>query len=79
MLFWRALEAKTEMVLGTLTKNATGAISRTRRSEVSVVIPCLNEANSVGICVDKAIDGVRGGGPARGSGGGRQRINGWID
>ena len=23
--------------------------------EVSVVIPCLNEANSLGICIDKAI------------------------
>ena len=27
--------------------------------EVSVVIPCLNEANSLGICVDKAVNALR--------------------
>ena len=30
-----------------------------RDVEVSVVIPCLNEANSIGLCVDKAIDAFR--------------------
>ena len=30
--------------------------------EVSVVIPCLNEANSLGICVTKAIDALRAAG-----------------
>ena len=30
--------------------------------EVSVVIPCLNEANSIGICVDKALEAFRSGG-----------------
>ena len=30
--------------------------------EVSVVIPCLNEANSVGICVDKALEAFRSAG-----------------
>ena len=30
-----------------------------RDVEVSVVIPCLNEANSIGVCVDKAIDAFR--------------------
>lgn len=28
--------------------------------EVSVVIPCLNEANSIGICVEKAVNAMRG-------------------
>ncbi len=28
--------------------------------DVSVVIPCLNEANSVGICVEKAVSAIRG-------------------
>ena len=31
------------------------AIHETEPIEVSVVIPCLNEANSLGICIDKAI------------------------
>jgi len=30
------------------------------RLEVSVVIPCLNEANSIGICVEKAVTAIRG-------------------
>jgi len=30
------------------------AVTATQAVEVSVVIPCLNEANSVGICIDKA-------------------------
>ena len=30
--------------------------------EVSVVIPRLNEANSIGICVDKALEAFRSGG-----------------
>src|SRR6267154_2282603 len=30
--------------------------------EVSVVIPCLNEANSIGICVSKAIDAFQAAG-----------------
>src|ERR1700735_4513148 len=30
------------------------------RIEVSVVIPCLNEANSIGICVEKAVTAIRG-------------------
>src|SRR5262245_41540260 len=32
-----------------------GSSSRTSEYEVSVVIPCLNEARSIGICVDKAM------------------------
>ena len=43
------------MALGTLTKNASRTDFPTETLEVSVVIPCLNEANSVAICVDKAI------------------------
>jgi glycosyltransferase involved in cell wall biosynthesis len=27
--------------------------------DVSVVIPCLNEANSLGLCIDKAVDAIR--------------------
>jgi glycosyltransferase involved in cell wall biosynthesis len=30
--------------------------------DVSVVIPCLNEANSIGICVDKALGAFRAAG-----------------
>lgn len=32
------------------------------RVEVSIVLPCLNEANSVGICVDKALEALRSAG-----------------
>src|ERR1700722_19858760 len=31
-------------------------------ADVSVVIPCLNEANSIGICVGKALDAFRAAG-----------------
>ena len=44
-----------------------------------MVIPCLNEANSLGICVDKAIAAFEAG-ELRGEvvvGG--QRVDGWID
>ena len=34
---------------------ATDAAIPTQGPEVSVVIPCLNEANSLGICIDKAL------------------------
>ena len=30
--------------------------------EVSVVIPCLNEANSLAFCIDKAVTAFRGAG-----------------
>lgn len=43
------------MVLATLTKNATRSDFPSAALEVSVVIPCRNEANSLGICIDKAI------------------------
>jgi glycosyltransferase involved in cell wall biosynthesis len=33
---------------------AGGNVDATGQTEVSVVIPCLNEANSVGLCIDKA-------------------------
>ena len=51
-----------EMALGTLTKNASRTDFPTETLEVSVVIPCLNEANSLGICIDKAIRAFAAGG-----------------
>ena len=46
---------------GALTTEATEAekVELTRPVEVSVVIPCLNEANSLAFCVDKAIGAFR--------------------
>src|SRR5947207_2838055 len=35
---------------------------RVRFIEVSVVIPCLNEANSLAFCIDKAVTAFRGAG-----------------
>src|SRR5712692_6141996 len=46
--------------------------------DVSVVIPCLNEANSIGICVSKAMEAFRAAGLRRSRGGG-QRVDGWLD
>jgi glycosyltransferase involved in cell wall biosynthesis len=34
------------------------AIGASRAVEVSVVIPCLNEANSLAFCIDKAVDAI---------------------
>src|SRR5213082_2445271 len=42
---------KTTLVSDSALREATG---ETRPVEVSVVIPCLNEANSLAYCVDKA-------------------------
>jgi len=47
---------ETEPQVGGVTAAADDAV------EVSVVIPCLNEANSVGICVDKALGAFRSAG-----------------
>jgi glycosyltransferase involved in cell wall biosynthesis len=41
--------------------NAPGARS-SDQPEVSVVIPCLNEANSIAVCIDKAMAAFRGAG-----------------
>jgi glycosyltransferase involved in cell wall biosynthesis len=38
------------------------ARERAPAADVSVVIPCLNEANSIGICVEKAMQAFRGAG-----------------
>ena len=52
----------------TTTKNASWNSENLARPapsdsvEVSVVIPCLNEANSLGICVTKAMDALRAAG-----------------
>jgi Glycosyl transferase family 2 len=40
-------------------KNVAGASSAAADIDVSVVIPCLNEANSIGICVEKAVGAFR--------------------
>jgi glycosyltransferase involved in cell wall biosynthesis len=37
-----------------------GVEAATRSEEVSVVIPCLNEARSIGLCIDKALGALRG-------------------
>jgi len=45
--------------------SATGAIDLSARDrpqdapDISVVMPCLNEAGSVGVCVEKALEGIR--------------------
>ncbi len=41
--------------MNTLADNTTETAGTVKAIEVSVVIPCLNEANSVGICIDKAL------------------------
>ena len=38
------------------------SVETQKKVEVSVVIPCLNEANSLAICVDKAVEAFRKGG-----------------
>src|SRR5438105_11009073 len=47
---------KTTLVSDSALREATG---ETRPVEVSVVIPCLNEANSLAFCVDKAVNAFR--------------------
>jgi glycosyltransferase involved in cell wall biosynthesis len=49
-------EAKMEGVTDGAVEGRAGAI------DVSVVIPCLNEANSIGICVEKAVTSFRAAG-----------------
>src|SRR5947207_12321649 len=46
-------------------EGVSGAISAGNQPDVSVVIPCLNEARSIGACVDQALsafeaEGIRG-------------------
>jgi glycosyltransferase involved in cell wall biosynthesis len=52
----RAPATKTESAAESAVEARTGA------TDVSVVIPCLNEANSIGICVEKAITAFRSAG-----------------
>jgi len=49
---------KTTLVSDSALREATG---ETRPVEVSVVIPCLNEANSLAYCVDKARKALQAG------------------
>jgi glycosyltransferase involved in cell wall biosynthesis len=44
------------------TRPDTASAGRSRPLEVSVVIPCLNEANSLAFCIDKAINAFRSAG-----------------
>jgi glycosyltransferase involved in cell wall biosynthesis len=52
----KAHVAKTEISTRVVAETIAGA------TDVSVVIPCLNEANSIGICVRKAIEAFRSAG-----------------
>jgi hypothetical protein len=48
----------------TATNPAPAVHANTKHLEVSVVIPCLNEANSLKFCIDKAMNAFRAGGLA---------------
>ena len=36
-----------------------GTVAQSEEIELSVVMPCLNEAKTVGICVDKALEFIK--------------------
>jgi glycosyltransferase involved in cell wall biosynthesis len=39
--------------------SSPATVGTSQRVDVSVVIPCLNEANSLALCIDKAVDAIR--------------------